>query len=110
MRLTGEGENLYTMGGLVGYMEEQIIRIPIHNQGEASWSDLFEVYMLYIAYNGEWFNFTSGYKAGIDTGSSITVLPAEVMQRFWRVVKPNPSFPNLSEGETMPAIPYLIQQ
>ena len=105
---TGEGENLFTMGGLAGFKEDDIIWAHVHENSRGPRSELFEIDMPYIAYNGERFNFPRGHKVDIDTGSSITVLPGEVMERFWRVVSPKPSSPNLSEGEKPPTIPVQV--
>jgi len=107
--LTGEGENLFTMGELpAGFKEEDIIWTPAPGKRQGPMPHLFRIDMPYIAYNGERFDFHRGHKVGIDTGSSITILPGEIVERFWRVVKPKPSSPELSEGETPPPIPFPV--
>ena len=70
-------------------------------------SHLFQIDMPYMAYNRARFDFRRDHKAGIDTGSSITISPVEIVERFWRVVKPKPSSSKLSEGETAP-IPFPV--
>jgi hypothetical protein len=97
--LTGEGENLFTMGGLPpGIKEEDIIWTPTPDKRQGPMPHLFRIDMPYIAYNGEQFDFHRGHKVGIDTGASITILPGEIVERFSRVVKPKPSSVSLSHG------------
>jgi len=106
--LTGEGENLFTMGGLSpGFKEEDIIWTPGPDKKQGPRSHLFQIDMPYIAYDRERFNFHRGHKVGIDTASSITILPGDIVDRLWRVVKPKPSLSTLSEGET-PPIPFPV--
>jgi Eukaryotic aspartyl protease len=98
--LTSEGENHFTMGGLpAGVKEEDIIWSSA--KGKSGW---FEIDMPYMAYNGERFNFRRGHKVIVDTGASMSILPEEVMERFWRVSQPKPIWPTLAEGEKRPNI------
>ena len=100
-----EGENQFTIGGLGEFKEEDIIWIPAHEDSQDWRSALFRIDMPYIAYDGKRFEFHKGHKVGIDTGSTITVLPRHVIEQFWKVVKPKPSLLTFSKDQKL----YLFQ-
>ena len=89
--ITGEGENQFAMGGLAGLKEEDIIWIP-DKSDRGRWSDAFQLDMPYISYNGQRFNFPPGHTICVDTGATLTVLPGDVLEDFWKVVTPKPSW------------------
>src|SRR5271170_5671296 len=87
--ITGEGENQFAMGGLAGLKEDDIIWIP-DKSDSGRWSDGFQLDMPYISYNGQGFSFPPGHTVSVDTGATLTILPGDVLEDFWKVVTPKP--------------------
>jgi len=81
---TEEGENLFSLGGLAGLKEEEIIWTDDKSQGRG----VFQVDMPYISYNAHRLDLPQGHSVVVDTGCSVTVLPDEVLDKLWNWMKP----------------------
>ena len=83
---TGEGENWFSVGGLGGLKEEEIIWTKDPNKG--LWKFDFQIEMPYFSYADQRFELPDGHSVTVDTGSSVTILPDDVPEKLWTMMSP----------------------
>lgn len=79
---TGEGENLFSLGGYAGLDPTEIVWMD--NKANDKAPTQFAVDLPYVWYKGHRVDAPRGHSAMVDTGATIGVLPKTVMREvFW---------------------------
>jgi Eukaryotic aspartyl protease len=89
--VTGTGANLFSLGGYAGLNPERIIWLAHYSGNEKD--NGYRIELPYVIFRNRKVNFERGHTAVVDTGSTIGLLPGDIiskvysreagMKRFW---------------------------
>lgn len=93
---TGNGENLFSLGGYAGLNTSDIVWVP--HRGGKERDDSFRIRVPYLIFKKEKWSFPKGHTAVVDTGSTYGILPGKVLSNVFAKEPGFKKYSVLNEG------------